>query len=264
MAVLSIEDKLKGLYGLQKIDTKLDRLRSVRGELPMEVSDLEDEIEGLQTRLHNFDEEISGFEKDITGLKEKIKNSEALIRKYNEQLNNVKNNREFDALNKEIEIQGLEIMAAEKKINEFKRSIELKKELIEEVSGNLDGRKIDLENKKEELESITEETKIEEEHILTEREKAKKNIDEKLMIAYDRIRANVINGIAVAPVLRGSCGGCFAKIPPQLQSDIRQRKKIVICEHCGRINIDAKMAGLEEEVQEEDKPKSRRRKKLAE
>lgn len=260
MAVLSIEDKLKGLFGLQKIDTKLDRLRSVRGELPMEVSDLEDEIAGLETRLHNFEEEALSFEQEIKNLKEKIKNAEILIKKYNEQLNNVKNNREFDALNKEIEIQGLEILAAEKKINEFKNSIELKKELITEVGNTLTGRGLDLTNKKNELESITEETKKEEEHIMVERDKSKKNIDEKLLTAYDRIRANVVNGIAVAPVVRGSCGGCFAKVPPQLQSDIRQRKKIVICEHCGRINIDAKMAGLEE-VEEEEKPKSRRRKK---
>lgn len=260
MAVLSIEDKLKGLYNLQKIDTKLDRLRSVRGELPMEVADLEDEIVGLQTRLQNIAQESEDFENEIKGLKEKIKNSESMIKKYNEQLNNVKNNREFDALNKEIEIQGLEIMAAEKKINEHKKSIELKKELLDEVTAKLDGRKLDLNNKKEELDSITVETQKEEEHILGEREKAEKNIDEKLLIAYDRIRANVINGIAIAPVVRGACGGCFAKIPPQLQSDIRQRKRIVICEHCGRVNIDAKMAGLEDEV-EEEKPKSRRRKK---
>lgn len=260
MAVLSIEDKLKGLYNLQKIDTKLDRLRSVRGELPMEVSDLEDEIVGLQTRLQNIAQESEDFENEIKALKEKIKNSEAMIKKYNEQLNNVKNNREFDALNKEIEIQGLEIMAAEKKINEHKRSIELKKELLDEVTATLEGRKLDLNNKKEELDSITVETQKEEEHILGEREKAEKNIDEKLLVAYDRIRANVINGIAIAPVVRGACGGCFAKIPPQLQSDIRQRKRIVICEHCGRVNIDAKMAGLEDEV-EVEQPKSRRRKK---
>jgi len=260
MAVLSIEDKLKGLYNLQKIDTKLDRLRSGRGELPMEVSDLEDEIVGLQTRLQNIAQESEDFENEIKSLKEKIKNSEAMIKKYNEQLNNVKNNREFDALNKEIEIQGLEIMASEKKSNEHKRSTELKKKMLDEVTVTLEGRNQDLHNKKEELDSITVETQKEEEHILGEREKAEKNIDEKLLIAYDRIRVNVINGIAIAPVVRGACGGCFAKIPPQLQSDIRQRKKIVICEHCGRVNIDAKMAGLEDEV-EEEKPKSRRRKK---
>lgn len=260
MAIISIEDKLKALYALQKIDTKLDRLRAVRGELPMEVSDLEDEIAGLQTRLQNIELESEEIENEIKVLKEKIKTSETLIRKYNEQLNNVKNNREFDALNKEIEIQGLEIMAAEKKISEHHKNIELKKELSEEVANNLEGRKLDLSNKKEELDSITVETEKEEEHILSEREKAEKNIEEKLLVAYDRIRSNVINGIAIAPVVRGACGGCFAKIPPQLQSDIRQRKKIVICEHCGRVNIDARIAGMEDEV-EEEKPKSRRRKK---
>ena len=263
MAVLSIEDKLKALYSLQKIDTKLDRLRAVRGELPMEVSDLEDEIAGLETRHQNFSHEAEEYETQIKTLREKIKDSEALIRKYNEQLNNVKNNREFDALNKEIEIQGLEMQAAEKKISEHLRTIELKKELVTEVAATLAGRKLDLENKKGELDEITVETQKEEEHILTEREKSQKSMDEKLLKAYDRIRVNVVNGIAVAPVVRGSCGGCFAKVPPQLQSDIRQRKKIVICEHCGRIIIDAKMAGLGDEP-EEEKPKSRRRRKLTE
>lgn len=257
----TIEQKLQGLWNLQTIDKRLDDLQAVRGELPMEVADLEDELAGLQTRLDNFEQEIADFESAIVGNKEKISQAQQLSKRYNEQLNKVKNNREYDALNKEIEIQGLEVLAAEKKIGELQNSIQLKKELIEEVKQDLDGRNIDLENKKKELEEITAETEKEEGKIDKEREKAVKNADEKLLKAYERIRKNVFNGIGVAPVLRGSCGGCFAKIPPQLQSDIRQRKKIVICEHCGRINVDADMAGIVEEVAEE-KPKSRRRRKV--
>ena len=164
-------------------------------------------------------------------------------------MNNVKNNREFDALNKEIEIQELTIQAAEKKIGELERSITMKDDLINEVQTRLDEREKDLENKKKELEEITAETEKEENHITAERDKAKGEIEEKYIKAYDRIRQNFRNGIAVAPILRGSCGGCFAKIPPQLQSDIRQSKKIVICEACGRINIDSRMAGISDEVE---------------
>ncbi|MBO6515187.1 MAG: hypothetical protein JJ975_01375 [Bacteroidia bacterium] len=256
----SIEEKLQGLWNLQTIDKRLDDLQAIRGELPMEVADLEDEIAGLQTRLENFEQEITDFESGITGNKEKISQAQQLSKRYNEQLNKVKNNREYDALNKEIEIQGLEVLAAEKKIGELQNSIQLKKELIEEVKQDLEGRNIDLENKKKELEEITSETEKEEGKIAKDRDKALKVADDKLLKAYERIRKSVFNGLAVAPVLRGSCGGCFAKIPPQLQSDIRQRKKIVICEHCGRINVDAEMAGIVEEVVEE-KPKSRRRRK---
>jgi len=256
----SIEERLQSLWNLQSIDSNLDRLRAVRGELPMEVSDLEDEIAGLETRLENFNNDIADFDKGIAGSKAKISESELLIKRYNEQLNIVKNNREYDALNKEIEIQGLEIQAAEKKIGELQGKIELKKELIAEVEAEHKGRMEDLDNKKKELEEITAETEKEEDKVLKERKKAEKSIEAKLLTAYSRIRANVRNGIAVAPVLRGACGGCFARIPPQLQSDIRQRKKIVICEHCGRINVDAQMAGIEEEIVEE-KPKSRRRRK---
>lgn len=256
----TVEQKLQSLWNLQTIDGKLDDLQMIRGELPMEVSDLEDEIAGLQTRLDNFEREIEEFESAITGHKEKISDSQRLSKRYNEQLNNVKNNREYDALNKEIEIQGLEVLAAEKKIGELNKSIELKKELITDVKSTLEGRKIDLDNKKKELEEITAETEKEESKIAKDRDKALGSADPKLLKAYERIRKNVLNGLAVAPVLRGSCGGCFAKIPPQLQSDIRQRKKIVICEHCGRINVDSDMAGIVEEAPEE-KPKSRRRRK---
>jgi len=258
MAVKTIAQKLEQLYSLQTIDSRLDQLRAVRGELPMEVSDLEDELIGLNTRLANFNTEIESFNEQIFANKEQVKTSVELIRKYKAQLNDVKNNREFDALNKEIEIQDLTILAAEKKIGEVQKSIVLKEDLINEVQTRLDEREKDLENKKKELEEITAETEKEEAQIIAEREKAKETIEEKLIKAYDRIRLNFRNGIAVAPILRAACGGCFAKVPPQLQSDIRQSKKIVICEACGRIQIDARMAGIEEHVEEEG-PKPKRR-----
>jgi predicted nucleic acid-binding Zn-ribbon protein len=224
----------------------------------MEVADLEDELIGLTTRLTNFKTEIETFNEQIVANREQIRTSTELIRKYKGQIDNVKNNREFDALNKEVEIQDLTILAAEKKIGEIDRSIKLKEELISEVQTKLDEREKDLENKKTELKEITAETEKEESTIAVEREKAKDSVDEKLIKAYDRIRENFRNGIAVAPILRGACGGCFAKVPPQLQSDIRQSKKIVICEACGRIQIDARMAGIEEHVEEEKaKPKRR-------
>ncbi|PCJ66828.1 MAG: hypothetical protein COA58_05050 [Bacteroidetes bacterium] len=258
MAIKTIAQKLEQLYKLQTIDSRLDQLRAVRGELPMEVSDLEDELIGLNTRLANFNTEIETFNEQIFANREQIKTSTELIRKYKTQLNNVKNNREFDALNKEIEIQDLTIQAAEKKMTELDKSILLKQDLINEVQTRLDEREGDLENKKKELTEITAETEKEEASILAEREKSKDSTDEKLIKAYDRIRQNFRNGIAVAPILRAACGGCFAKVPPQLQSDIRQSKKIVICEACGRIQIDARMAGIEEHVEEEKaKPKRR-------
>lgn len=262
MAVKSIEEKLEQLQELQAFDSNLDRLRALRGELPMEVSDLEDEIAGLETRLDRFKDELSTLEEQITHLRLRIKDSEKLISKYNEQLNNVKNNREFEALNKEIEIQGLEIQAAQKKIGETEHNITLKQDLLKQLEEELNGRHQDLETKKSELQEITAETEKEESEILEKRNKMAAEIEEKILTAYNRIRNNVRNGIAVAPVVRGACGGCFAKIPPQMQSDIRQRKKIVICEHCGRINIDARIAGIEDEV-EDDKPKRLRRRKTA-
>ncbi len=256
----SVEDKLKAIFNVQALDSKLDKLRAVRGELPMEVSDLEDELAGLQTRIENISNEVLELEEKINFNKEKIKDSQALIKKYTEQLNNVKNNREFDALNKEIELQGLEILAAEKRINDTGNAIAEKNELIESVKAGLEGRIADLEHKKGELTEIVAETEKEEAHLLVERAETEKHVEEKLIKAYDRIRLNVKNGIAVAPILRSSCGGCFAKMPPQLEADIKSYKKIVICEHCGRILVDSKLAGYEEEVVlEEEKPKLRRR-----
>lgn len=256
----SVEEKLKALFNVQSYDSKLDKLRAVRGELPLEVSDLEDEIEGLDTRIQNIENEIEELKEKINANSLKINDSNSLIKKYSEQLNNVKNNREFDALNKEIELQSLEIQAAEKRINDSNKIIDEKNAMIETVKGSLESRNADLEHKKSELTEIIAETEKEEGILLNQRLEVEKQVEEKLLKAYDRIRSNVKNGIAVAPVLRSSCGGCFAKLPPQLEAEIRSYKKIVICEHCGRVLVDSKLAGISDEtIIEEEKPKVRRR-----
>ncbi len=234
----SIEEKLKNLAELQSIDSKIDEIKAIRGELPMEVADLEDEIAGLETRIEKQADELKELEAAISANKNKIKESQQFIKKYESQLDNVKNNREYDALSKEIEIQGLEIQAAEKRILDYNRQIELKKQVLETAKTEVEGRKIDLQNKKGELNGIVEETEKEERELLDRRAKAEEKLEERLRSAYNRIRRNVKNGIAVANVLRDSCSGCFGNIPPQMQADIRSRKKILVCEHCGRILVD--------------------------
>jgi predicted nucleic acid-binding Zn-ribbon protein len=241
-AEISIEQKLKALYKLQVIDSKIDKLRSVRGELPMEVSDLEDEIAGLETRLTNMKNEIKQLEDGIGLNKTKIVDSKALGKKYEKQLDNVKNNREFEALNKEIEIQGLEVQAAEKRIKNFQFEIEQKKTALETLATELDGRKVDLKTKKGELDTIVEETEKEEKDLMKIRDKAVEVTENRLYTSYEKIRKSVKNGIGVAMIERDSCGGCFAKIPPQKQADIKLRKKILVCEHCGRVLVDSHLA----------------------
>ena len=235
---INVEQKLKALYKLQVIDSKIDKLKSVRGELPMEVSDLEDEIAGLETRLANIKSESKQLDEGIAANKIRIADSKAVSKKYEKQLENVKNNREFEALNKEIEIQGLEVQAADKRIKNFQFEIEQKKISLETLSVELEGRKVDLKTKKGELDNIVEETDKEEKELLKIRAKAVGVIDERLYTSYEKIRKSVKNGIGVAMIERDSCGGCFAKIPPQRQSDIKQRKKILVCEHCGRVLVD--------------------------
>ncbi|MBI1221923.1 MAG: hypothetical protein GC180_04895 [Bacteroidetes bacterium] len=235
----SIEERLNNLADLQAIDSKIDEIKAIRGELPMEVSDLEDDIAGLETRIEKYGEEIKEQEGSISANKNKIKEAQQFIKKYQTQLDNVKNNREYDALSKEIEIQGLEIQAAEKRIGEYGKQIELKKETLDAANAELEGRKLDLENKKKELSTIIEETEKEEKELMTKRNKAEAKLEDRLRVAYNRIRQNVKNGIAVANVERNSCTGCFGNIPPQMQADIRSRKKIIVCEHCGRILIDS-------------------------
>ncbi len=239
---LTVDQKLKALFKLQILDTKLDQLRSVRGELPLEVSDLEDEITGLETRISNLNGELKDIEGNITKAKSKIKESQQFVKKYEGQLTNVKNNREYDALNKEIELQGLEMMAAEKRIKEYERAIGLKKEIIDASIAEMESRKQDLEFKNKELLEIVNETEIEEQNLLGERNEAQSKIEDRLIAAYDKIRNNYKNGIAVAGIVREACGGCFARIPPQRQADIRQHKKIIVCENCGRILVDGALA----------------------
>jgi uncharacterized protein len=238
-AEISIEQKLKALYKLQLIDSKINKLTAIRGELPIEVSDLEDEIIGQETRLKNLLEEVKKMEESISANKGKITDAKALVKKYEKQLDNVKNNREFDALNKEIEIQGLEQQALEKRIKNIQFDIEQKKLSIDTLKAEADGRIADLKNKKAELDNIVAETQKEEDELMKVRGSAVKVADERLVHSYDRIRKSVKNGIGVATIERESCSGCFAGIPPQRQSDIKQRKKIIVCENCGRVLIDA-------------------------
>ncbi|MEB0263301.1 MULTISPECIES: C4-type zinc ribbon domain-containing protein [unclassified Mucilaginibacter] len=242
----TIEQKLKALYDLQLIHTKIDKIRQVRGELPMEVADLEDDVAGLETRIQKIKNELDDLEDEIVTRKNLIKDSQANIKKYETQLNEVKNNREYDAISKEIEIQGLDIQVSEKKIREFGFEISSKTGIYEKALADLEARRSDLEAKKDELGTITAETEKEENELTGQAEKATATTDERLLIAYNRLRTNAKNGLAVVTIQRDSCSGCFNQIPPQRQSDIRQRKKIIVCEHCGRILVDELMA-LEEE-----------------
>lgn len=246
----TVEERLKALYNLQQIDTAIDKIRIVRGELPLEVQDLEDEIAGLETRIKNYTDEVNVFEDEIVQRKQKAKESLALIKKYEEQQNKVRNNREFDSLNKEIEFQNLEIQLCDKKIKEAKAGIAAKNEIIEKAQAELNERKKDLKHKKAELDEIISDTEKEEKSLLKKSEKAKEIMDERLLTAYTRIRANARNGLAVVAVQRDACGGCFNNIPPQRQMDIRMRKKIIVCEYCGRILVDPELAGIEEPLVE--------------
>ncbi|QQL49317.1 zinc ribbon domain-containing protein [Mucilaginibacter ginkgonis] len=238
----TVEQKLKALYELQTIHTKIDRIRQVRGELPMEVADLEDDVAQLETRIQKSKAELDDLEDDIVTRKNLIKDAQANIKKYETQLNEVKNNREYEAISKEIEIQGLDIQVSEKKIREFEYEISNKTQVYEKAAADLEARKTDLDVKKDELGTITAETQKDEEALNVEAEKATANIEPRLLTAYTRLRQNAKNGLAVVTIQRDSCSGCFNQIPPQRQSDIRQRKKIIVCEHCGRILVDEQTA----------------------
>lgn len=238
---LTVEEKLIALYKLQTVDTEIDKLRLLRGELPLEVQDLEDEIAGLETRLQKYQEEIKNLDDEIKKKKNEIKDAQSLIKKYTEQQNNVRNNREFDSLSKEIEFQTLEIELCEKRIREFTEDITKKKEAIENFAQETEERKIDLQGKQKELENITSETSKDEEELQNKRDAIEAMIEERLRNAYNKIRGNARNGLAVVPVERDACGGCFNKIPPQRQLDVRSRKKIIVCEYCGRIFVDPDM-----------------------
>ncbi|HDR89827.1 MAG TPA: hypothetical protein ENN63_09420 [Bacteroidetes bacterium] len=237
---MTVEEKLKAIYELQQIDSAIDRIKTLRGELPLEVQDLEDEIAGLETRIRNYEDEIKQLEAAIAGKKNEIEEARNLIKKYEEQQMNVRNNREFDSISKEIEYQTLEIELCEKRIREFTAQVKEKTEIIEESTQILNERKVDLENKKKDLDDITNDTRKEEEELIRRSEEYQKIIEPRLLSAYKRIRANARNGLAVVTIERDACGGCFNKIPPQRQLDIQSGKKIIVCEYCGRILVDIK------------------------
>jgi predicted nucleic acid-binding Zn-ribbon protein len=238
----TVEQKLQALYELQTIHTQIDKIRQIRGELPVEVADLEDDVAGLETRIQKIKTDLDDLEDAIVTRKNTIKEAGVAIKKYEAQLNEVKNNREYEAISKEVEIQGLDIQVSEKKIKEFGFDIVTKTEVYEKALSDLDGRKKDLETKKGELDVITSETQKEEEDLSNKAAKAETQIDERLLFAYHRLRGNAKNGLAVVTIQRDSCSGCFNQIPPQRQSDIRQRKKIIVCEHCGRILVGEELS----------------------
>ena len=238
----TMQERIKALYELQKIDSKIDEINKIKGELPMEVADLEDEVAGLQTRIDNIQRDIDELNALLRKDKEEIEQSKIQIAKYEEQQQNVRNNREFDSIGKEIEYIELQIQLCEKHIKQHAADLKVKKQHIEEAEAVKNDRAIDLAAKRAELDSIDAETAQDIENLKAQADKAREVIDERLLQAYCRIRSNVRNGMAVVPIKRDACGGCFNRIPPQRQSEIRQGRKIIICEYCGRVlvsdNID--------------------------
>ncbi len=233
----SMQEKIMALYELQKIDSKIDEINKVKGDLPLEVQDLEDEVAGMQTRIDNINGEIEEFNALTKQRKREIDQAKIKIANYKEQQNNVRNNREYDSISKEIEYQELEIELAEKRLKEYSAGIKAKKVQLEEAAAIMKDRSSDLNVKKKELDGIEEETAPRIAEFQTQSDSVKAKIDERLIAAYDRIRHSVRNGLAVVTVKRDACGGCFNRIPPQRQMDIRQGKKIIICEYCGRILV---------------------------
>ncbi|MCF6297955.1 MAG: hypothetical protein L3J08_08240 [Flavobacteriaceae bacterium] len=239
---VTVEEKLRSLYDLQLIDSRIDEIKNTRGELPLEVKDLEDEIEGLQTRVANFGTDIENLETSIANKKNNIEESKSLSKKYTEQQKNVRNNREFDSITKEIEFQDLEIQLAEKHIKEFQVKIAQKNEIFDAAKERVKDKETHLKHKQDELNSILEETEKEEIVLIKKSESLSKSIDERLLKAYKKIRGNVRNGLAVVTIERGAAGGSFFTIPPQRQVEIAARKKIITDEHSGRILIDSELA----------------------
>jgi len=260
---MTVEEKLKSLFQLQTTLSKIDEIRTLRGELPLEVEDLEDEVEGLNTRIERIKADMEDLRRGMAARKNDIETAKASIAKYTEQQNNVSNNRQFDLLSKEIEYQSLEIELCEKKIREANEAMEMKASDLENSQKDLEERQKDLEEKKNELDDIISETRAEEEKL---REKAKDletKIEPRLLQSFKRIRKNSRNGLGIVYVQRDACGGCFNKIPPQRQLDVRQRKKIIVCEYCGRIMIDPELAGVNLETKEVKEKSSRRKKAVA-
>lgn len=242
---LSVESRLKSLYELQTILSQIDRIKTVRGELPLEVRDLEDQIEGLRTRKANFAQDIEELRKKSVAEKHKIEEAQTLIAKYKEQLDNVRNNREFDLLSKEIEFQTLEIELCEKHINEYARMVENKSAEIESTDQTLADQEHILEEKRRELNEIVSETKQDEERLREQAKELEPKIDARTLTAFKRIRKNARNGLGIVYIQRNACGGCFNRIPPQKQMEIKMHKKVIVCEYCGRIMIDPDLAGVE-------------------
>ncbi len=258
---LSVEDKLKNLYQLQTMLSEIDSIKTLRGELPLEVQDLEDEIEGLTTRIDKIQVDMQGLQEEISKRKIGIKDNLASIERYTSQLDNVRNNREYENLTKEIEYLQLDNQLHEKKIREAQEAYERKQEEIRRCSDNVTERRDDLDVKKSELDEIISETRAEEEKLRERSKNLELTIEPRLLSAFKRIRKNSRNGLGIVYVQRDACGGCFNKIPPQRQLDIRMRKKIIVCEYCGRIMIDPELAGIKINKPVEEKPKRRSRKK---
>lgn len=247
---MTVSERLKQLYELQLIDSEIDQIEVLKGELPIEVRDLEDEIVGLETRIGRLGDNVKGIEDEVARHNSNIKESEMLIERYERQMDNVKNNREYDALSKELELQRLEIQLSEKKIRESQGLIVNKQETLDAALGRLDNKKKDLDTKKVELEQIIVKTEKEEDRLRKKSEKARKNIETRLLKSYDKIRNAYRNGLAVVTVSRDSCGGCFNKIPPQVQLEIKMHKKIIACEHCGRVLVDDIIMGVKDPQEE--------------
>ncbi len=256
---LSVEEKLRTLYQLQTTLSGIDEKRALRGELPLEVQDLEDEIEGLKIRVQKIEDEIQEFQSAVSQKKAEIQEAEASVERYKTQLNDVKNNREYDTLTKEIEFQSLEIELCNKKIKEALLKVEEKKKDLEQNKLLIEDRQTALEDKKGELDEIMQETREEEEKLKAKAKDLETKIEPRLLSSFKRIRKNARNGLGIVYVQRDACGGCFNKIPPQRQLDIKMHKKIIVCEYCGRIMIDPELAGVKAAVCElDDKPKRKR------
>jgi len=243
---VTVEDKLKTLYKLQSELSEIDKIKTLRGELPLEVADLDDEIAGLKTRLGKYDTDLKEASTAISQQKQKIQDCTLKIAKYKEQLDNVRNNREFDHLSKEIEFETLEIELAEKRIREFTQDSKNITEQIDKSKTILEERSADLAQKKSELDEIISETRQQEEHIREDIKDTEAEVEPRLLQAFKRIRKSARNGLAIVPIERGACGGCFNKIPPQKQMDIKMGKKIIVCEYCGRIMVDPELVNAQE------------------
>ena len=257
-AEMTVEEKLKNLYQLQTMLSEIDKIKTLRGELPLEVQDLEDEIEGLTTRIEKIQNDIVELKREIADRRGTIETANASIAKYKEQMDNVRNNREYDSLNKEIEFQQLDVELNQKKIREAEEAIQKKTEDLAQSQEAVTERRTDLDIKKSELDEIISETKAEEEKLRERSKNLELQIEPRLLAAFKRIRRNSRNGLGIVYVQRDACGGCFNKIPPQRQLDIRMRKKIIVCEYCGRIMIDPELAGVKIAAKVEEKPKRKR------